>query len=604
MYQIYQDISQGDQSASRIASLRKQLEIHDLDGFIIPHSDEYQGEYIPQYAERLAWVTGFTGSAGIAIILKDKAAIFVDGRYTIQVSEQIDKKIITAHDLFKPGVADWIKNNLPKGGKLGFDPWLLTAKEASTYQKAAHAADGKTIAVDTNLIDEIWHDAPAKPSKPIMAQPLEYAGQTTADKIAAIQQTIKQKSADVVVLTLTDSVSWLFNIRGNEIAHNPVVLAYAIVPVKGKAMLFLDKAKVSDDVLATLSPTTDITSPDDFETALSALGKAGARVMLDKATAPEKIRLTLLAAQAPVIAATDPCVLPKAIKNKAELQGARDAHKRDGIAMARFLCWLEDTAKDGKLDEITASKKLEQFRADTSELKEISFDTISAAGEHGAITHYRVTTSSNAKLKIGDIYLCDSGGQYKDGTTDITRTVIIGTPTDEMRTANTLVLKGMIGLSLARFPTGTNGAQLDILARQHLWNAGLDFDHGTGHGVGSYLCVHEGPARISKAGTVPLQAGMILSNEPGFYKQGEYGIRIENLVAVTKPKKCGNGDRLMHEFETLTLAPIDQNLIDKTLLTDREINWLNDYHSTVFSQISPFLNEHETAWLKHATKKI
>ncbi len=604
MYQIYQDISQGDKSASRIARLRKHLEAQNLDGFIIPHSDEFQGEYIPEYAERLAWISGFTGSAGMAIVLKDKAAIFVDGRYTIQVAEQIDANIFTAHDLFKPGVSDWIKQNLPKGGKLGFDPWLLTSREAEKFQKSAHSAEGETIAVEQNLVDFVWEDAPAKPSKPIFAQSIEYAGQTTVDKVAAIQTKLIEKSADAVVITLTDSVSWLFNIRGNEIAHNPVVLAYAIVPAKGKALLFLDKDKVPNDVMNELEATTKIIAPNKFEAALTDLGKANAHVMLDKATAPEKVRLILLAAHATIIPAQDPCILPKAIKNKTELQGARDAHKRDGVAMARFLCWLDENAADGQLDEITASTKLEEFRTDTGKLKEISFDTISAAGAHGAITHYRVTTSSNAKLNVGDIYLCDSGGQYVDGTTDITRTVIIGNPTDEMRSANTLVLKGMIGLSRARFPKGTNGAQLDILARQHLWNTGLDFDHGTGHGVGSFLCVHEGPARISKAGTVPLQEGMILSNEPGFYKEGEFGIRIENLVAVTPLEGCNGGDRPMHGFETLTLAPIDLRLINTSLLSASEKQWLNDYHTTVFNQISPSLNEQETTWLKLATKNI
>ena len=337
MYQIYQDISQGNQSAARIARLRGQLKLQNLDGFIIPHADEYQGEYIPEYAERLAWVSGFTGSAGMAIVLADTAAIFVDGRYTIQVADQIDAAVMTAHDLFAPGVPDWIKQNLPSGAKLGFDPWLLTASEAEKFQKAAHAANAEIIAVDINPIDAVWDDAPAKPSKPISAQPQEFAGQSAADKIAEIQKKLIDKSADAVVLTLCDSVSWLFNIRGNEIAHNPVVLAYAIVPAKGKASLFIEKTKVPSTLVNTLDQTTTLCSPNNFEAALTKLGKSSAHVMLDKSTAPEKVRLTLLAARASIIDATDPCILPKAIKNQAELNGARAAHKRDGVAMARFL---------------------------------------------------------------------------------------------------------------------------------------------------------------------------------------------------------------------------------------------------------------------------
>ncbi len=604
MYQSFKDVSQRDQSTSRITALRDELKNQNLDGFIIPHADEFQGEYLPAYAERLAWLTGFTGSAGSAIVLQDKAAIFVDGRYTIQGAEQTDETVITTLGLADITPTKWLKENLKSGQRLGFDPWLLTASQTDKFEKTAHSADAELIGVKINPVDTIWSDQPEKPSKPVFAQPMQYAGQSTADKITEIQKTLKDKGADAAVITRSDSVSWLFNIRGAEITHNPVVLSYAIINANAKAQLFIDPAKVPEDVAATLNQTTNIQSPDQFQSALDTLGKASAHVLLDKATTPEQIRLLLLNNNASIISGDDPCVLPKATKNRAELQGARAAHLRDGAVMARFLCWLDHEAPKGDLDEISVAQKLEALRIKTDVLLEISFDTISAAGPHAALPHYRVTTQSNRPLKQNQIFLCDSGAQYRDGTTDITRTIIVGTPTNEMRDCNTRVLKGMIGLSMARFPVGTNGAQLDTLARQHLWNAGLDFDHGTGHGVGSYLCVHEGPASISKAGRVALKPGMILSNEPGYYQEGDFGIRIENLVAVTDAQDIEGGNRKMLAFETLTLAPIDQRLINADLLSDTEKQWLNAYHQRVFDQVSPLLDDQTSSWLKSATKEI
>ncbi len=604
MYQSFKDASQHKHSASRVSALRAELEKQNLDGFIIPHADEFQGEYLPAHAERLAWLTGFTGSAGSAIVLADKAAIFVDGRYTIQVAEQTDKAVFTALDSTDMAPDKWLGENLKSGQRIAFDPWLLTASQTEKFKKAALAANAELVSLAQNPVDSIWHDQPAKPSKPLFAQPLQFAGKTSADKIAQIQKTLKEKGADAAILSRTDSVSWLFNIRGNEITHNPVVLSYAIIRATGKAQLFADRAKVPEDVASLLAQTTDIKAPDQFADALGDLGKANAHVLLDKTTAPEQIRAILHDARASIITGPDPCLLPKAIKNDVELSGARAAHLRDGAVMARFLCWLDREAPKGNLDEISVAEKLEALRVETGVLEEISFDTISAAGPHAAIPHYRVTTASNLPLKQNQIFLCDSGAQYRDGTTDITRTVIVGKPTDEMRNCNTRVLKGMIGLTQARFPVGTNGAQLDILARRHLWNAGLDFDHGTGHGVGSYLCVHEGPASISKAGTVALQPGMILSNEPGYYLEGEFGIRIENLVIVTPAREIKGGNRKMLGFETLTLAPIDQRLINADLLTDTEKQWLNAYHQKVFDLISPQLDKTTTAWLKSATMKV
>lgn len=604
MYQSYQDVSEREQSAHRISALRQELAKQDCDGFIIPHADEFQGEYLPAYAERLAWLTGFTGSAGLAIVLQDKAAIFIDGRYTIQVREQTDETIVTAHNIADITPTKWLEENLTPDNRLAFDPWLMTASQTDRFEKATHAAGAVLVPVTSNPIDAIWHDQPEKPSKPIFAQPLEFAGQSSNDKIAAIKQHLKDKQADATIITMSDSVSWLFNIRGNEIAHNPVVLAYAIVTATGKARLFLNRSKVPDEIAETLQNSTKIVSPDEFLNALADLGKASAAILLDRATAPEQIRRKLLDARATIIAGDAPCTLAKAIKNPSELQGARAAHIRDGAVMVRFLCWLDKEAATGKVDEISAAKKLESLRIETGVLQEISFDTISAVGPHAALPHYRVTTASNLPLKADQIYLCDSGGQYRDGTTDITRTIIIGTPSDHMRDRNTRVLKGMIALSRARFPRGTNGTQLDTFARQYLWQAGLDFDHGTGHGVGSYLCVHEGPARISKAGDIALQPGMILSNEPGYYEQGAFGIRIENLVAVTQPADIEGGNREMLGFETLTLAPIDQNLINPHLLDETEKDWLNNYHKKVFDTLSPLLDQATIAWLKTETKKI
>jgi len=604
MYQSFKDVSERKHSAKRISALRDELKKQNLDGFIIPHSDEFQGEYLPAYAERLAWLTGFTGSAGSAVVLASKAAIFVDGRYTIQVVEQTDKTIISPLDSADTPPTKWVGKNLAAGQRLGFDPWLMTASESEKFEKAALSAGAELVSVAINPIDTIWTDQPQKPSKQIFSQPLEFSGQSTDKKIAAIKKTLKEKTADSAVITLTDSVSWAFNIRGAEITHNPVVLAYAIINADNKAQLFIEPDKVPDDVAADLAQTTDIIAPDQFENHLINLGKAGRHILLDKTTAPEHIRSTLIAAGAKIITADDPCIMPKAIKNKVELEGARNAHHRDGAVMARFLCWLDNVAPNGQLDEISVAQKLEALRTETGVLQEISFDTISAAGPHAAIPHYRVTTRSNLPLKLNQIYLCDSGAQYRDGTTDITRTIIIGEPSDQMRDCNTRVLKGMIGLSLARFPHGTNGAQLDTLARQHLWDAGLDFDHGTGHGVGSYLCVHEGPARISKAGNIPLKPGMILSNEPGYYQQDEFGIRIENLVAVTPATNIAGGNRKMLSFETLTLAPIDQRLINVELLSNTEKQWLNTYHKRVFDEISPHLDAPTTQWLKTATKNI
>ncbi|HHI81890.1 MAG TPA: M24 family metallopeptidase, partial [Rhizobiales bacterium] len=454
MFQSYDDISEKDQSAGRIAALRAWLADNGLDGFILHRGDEFQGEYVAAYAGRLSWLTGFTGSAGVVIVLKDKAAIFVDGRYTIQVKEQTDDSVLTALDVTSEPPAKWLAKNVSAGEKIAFDPWLLTTAQVEKYQKQAQSANARLVAVDHNPVDAIWTDQPARPSGKIFTQPIELAGRAAHEKIAGIQKQLNDKKAKAVVLTLSDSVSWLFNIRGSEIAHNPVVLAFAIVPESGKAQLFLDAAKVPDEVHKQLERTTTIEPPENFAPALARLAGSGAAIMVDPDHAASAIITLIEENGGAIIRASDPCILPKACKNEAELNGARAAHRRDGAVMARFLSWLAETAPDGGLDEVAVAKKLEALRAETGKLRDISFDTISAAGPHAAIPHYRVTTSTSLPLEMNRIYLVDSGAQYEDGTTDITRTVITGTPTAQMKDRFTRVLKGMINLTLARFPEG------------------------------------------------------------------------------------------------------------------------------------------------------
>ena len=587
-----------DTHKTRVARLRAELKKRKLTGFFVPRADEFQGEYVPAYAERLQWLTNFRGSAGIAIVTLKKAAIFVDGRYVIQVRLQVDEKIFAPFHLMEEPPSAWIGKNLKTGDRLGFDPWLVTAEQARRLSEACAAVGASFVAVDSNPIDAVWDDQPARPTAELATQPTQFAGRTAADKIKDLRKALGP--VDALVLTQPDSVSWLFNLRGFDVPHTPVVAAYAILPAKGKAQIFIAREKITEEVQAHLKPIATIHSPTDIGKALKALGKAKARVQIDPASTPERIRELLVKAKATVVTGADPVLLPKARKNKTEQEGARAAQKRDGVAVTRFLFWLERESPKGGLTELDAAAKLKAFRQATGELQDLSFETIPAAGPHAAIPHYHATEQSNRKLGLNEIFLVDSGAQYIDGTTDITRTVIVGTPTAEMKDRFTRVLKGMIGLSMARFPKGTTGSQLDVLARQHLWSAGLDFDHGTGHGVGAYLSVHEGPARINKSDRTPLEPGMILSNEPGFYKQDDYGIRIENLVMVHEAKPLPGGERPMLGFETLTLAPIDRRLIEVGLLSDDERQWLDTYHARVLKEVGDFLEGDALAWLKKA----
>ncbi len=587
---------------ARVALLRAELKKRKLTGFFVPRADEFQGEHVPPHAERLRWLTNFRGSAGVAIVTLRKAAIFVDGRYVIQVRQQVDEKIFAPFHLVEEPPPDWIAKNLKKGDRLGFDPWLVTAGQAKRFREACEGVGAVFVAVDSNPIDTVWKDQPARPMAKLATQPAKFAGRTAVEKIKDIRKALG--GHDAVVLTQPDSVAWLLNLRGFDVPHTPVVSAYAILPAKGKLEIFVDPAKLTGEVNAHLKKSAITRAPREIEAALKALGKARSRVLIDPAWTPERIREVLARAKAEIATGPDPVSLPKARKNAVEQQGARNAQKRDGVAVSRFLCWLERQAPKGGLTELDVAAKLKAFREATGELKDLSFETIPASGPHAAIPHYHATGESNRKLGLNEIFLIDSGAQYVDGTTDITRTVIVGEPAAEMKDRFTRVLKGMIGLSMIRFPKGTCGSQIDVLARQHLWLAGLDFDHGTGHGVGAYLSVHEGPARINKSDRTPLEPGMILSNEPGYYSQGAYGIRIENLVMVHEARPVDGGERPMLGFETLTLAPIDRRLVEIALLSEAERNWLNAYHGRVLKEVGDFLDGGELAWLKKACASL
>jgi len=591
-----------EELASRAAALRAALATKKLHGFVIPRADEHQGEYVPPHAERLSWLTGFTGSAGLAIVLAEKAAIFVDGRYTLQVGDQINPDIFEARHITDEPPAEWLRDNLSGGVRLGYDPWLHTADGAARLADACAAVGAELTPVPANPVDGIWIDQPPKPTAPFDIHPIEFAGEESSTKRARLAGTLVERRIDAVVLTLPDSIAWLLNIRGRDVPRTPFPLSFAILRSDGTVSLFAPDDKIDAAMREHLGAAVAISRPENFEDALASF--AGRKVLVDPASAAHRIFQVLEEAGAAIERDADPCQLPKACKNETELQGTRDAHARDGAALTRFLAWLAHDAEAGIIDEMAAADRLQAFRSESNLLRDLSFDTISGAGPNGAIVHYRVTPETNRKLEAGSLYLVDSGGQYPDGTTDVTRTVAIGTPTPEMCRHFTLVLKGHIALAKAQFPVGTTGSQIDVLARQPLWDEGLDYDHGTGHGVGSYLSVHEGPQRISKMpSTVALKPGMIVSNEPGYYRAGEYGIRIENLVAVSEVSDRET-ERPLLAFETLTLAPIDRALIDPALLTADEIAWVDGYHSRVRETIGPLVDDETGDWLEQVTRPI
>ena len=601
-FQSFDDSSERAQSAARVAALRAELARRGLDGFAVPRADRQQNEYLPASEERLAWLTGFTGSAGFAVVLTDRAVLFVDGRYTTQAHAQTDSKIFSTEHLVENPPDQWLEQNLKSGAKIGYDPWLHTSDGIEKLKKACAAASGELVAVETNPIDVLWCDRPAPPKGVVSLRDIKLSGEGSVDKLKRIQTELAKLRADALVASNPQNVAWAFNIRGADVAHTPLALAFALMPREGRPALYVDGGKLDNAVRHALEDFADVRAPDALTRDLATL--KGKTVRLDQASAADALTRLLTETGAKPVRGPDPIALMKSVKNHAEIAGMRAAHKRDGAALVRFLAWLAREAPTGVVTEIDAVKALESFRRETGVLKDVSFPTIAGSGPNGAIVHYRVTEATNRRLGMNELFLVDSGAQYEDGTTDVTRTVAIGKPNAEMRDRFTRVLKGHIAIATAVFPENTTGAQLDPLARTALWQAGLDFDHGTGHGVGSYLSVHEGPASISKLGTTALRRGMILSNEPGYYKAAAYGIRTENLVLVIADREPEGAEKPLNTFETLTLAPIDQTLIETKMLTDKERNWVDSYHERVEEALVPVLDAPARKWLAAATKPL
>ena len=590
---------------ARLAALRAQLKTEQLDGFVVPICDEHMSEYVGDYAQRLGWLTGFGGSAGSAVVLSEEAAIFTDGRYTLQVREQVDGKNWQYVGVPQTSISDWLKDHAPNNARIGYDAWVHTKGWVESATRALAAKGAELVAVKSNPIDMVWADQPQKSDAKLMVHDNRYAGQSSAEKRAAVAEWLTANNLDSTVISALDSVAWLLNVRGSDVSNTPVALSFVLAHADGTADLFIAPEKIDDTVRAHLGNAVRLREPSEFVPELRSMKDK--RIAVDPDRAVAAIFGALQSGGAHIIEVRDPTILPKAVKNPVEQSGHRAAQARDGAALSRFLHWMGETAYKGELNELSAAARLKSFREDTGMLKDLSFDTISATGPNGAHCHYKVDESTNRAIEPNSIYLVDSGGQYLDGTTDVTRTMWVGpgTPTAEMKDRFTLVLKGHIALACAVFPEGTRGAQLDTLARASLWQAGLDYAHGTGHGVGSFLAVHEGPQRIAKfaggqAGSdEPLQPGMFLSNEPGYYKSGEYGIRIENLVLVEERKIAGAEGRYFG-FETLTFAPIDKTLVDVRLLNDLELRWWNNYHAKVLDIVGPQLEGDALAWATEA----
>ena len=596
-FQSFGEMGELAKGAERARALRAELKRRGLAGFVVPRADEHQNEYVPACAERLLWLTGFSGSAGLAIVLMDKAAIFIDGRYTVQVADQVDVKVFTPRHLIDEPPGAWIGAHLKGRERLGYDPWLHTPEAVERFVKACAQAGAELVACESNPLDAVWADRPAPPLGAVSLHKKRFAGEAARAKLKRVQAALKDYAG--LVVSDAHNVAWLLNIRGADVGHTPLPLCFALVPKAGRATLFIDGRKLTPAVRAALAPLADLAEPDAL---IGAIEGARGKWLFDGATAPARLSQALTQAGGEAVIGADPITLMKAAKNSTELAGARVAHLRDGAALARFLAWFDAESPRGKLTEIDACKALETFRRETGALKDISFPSIAGAGPHAAIPHYKVNDKSNLAIGRG-IFLIDSGGQYEDGTTDITRTICVGKASAEMRDRFTRVLKGHIAIAQAVFPKGTSGAQIDALARVALWRAGLDFDHGVGHGIGSYLSVHEGPQRIAKTGTTPLVPGMIVSNEPGFYAAGKFGIRIENLLVV-EARAIAGAERVMLGFETISLAPIDRRLIEPRLLDAGKIAWLDAYHRRVRKALSPLVDRATRAWLLKATQAV
>jgi Xaa-Pro aminopeptidase len=602
-FQTFDEPETGVALTARLSAFREELTKRNLSGFVVPRADQQQNEYVAPSEERLAWLTGFTGSAGMAIVLAREAAVFVDGRYTLQAGKQVDTRAWAVEPLADPPPESWLAQHLAAGDRLGFDPWLHTTAAAEKLGTACAKVGAELVAVDSNPVDAIWTERPGQPLAAVTLHGKQFSGELEADKLKRIEAEITKLNADALVLSDSHAVAWTFNIRGGDVAHTPLPLSYALVPKSGRPTLFIDHRKLANSVRDHLEQTATVVEPAALTSKLIELSKSGAQIALDSATAADALTRLISSAGGNALRGSDPVALLKAVKNETEIAGTRTAHRRDAVALARFLAWVDREAPSGKLTEIDAVEALETFRRDTGALKDVSFPTISGTGPNGAIVHYRVTRKSNRRIAQGDLLLIDSGAQYEDGTTDVTRTIAIGEPTFEMCDRFTRVLRGHIAIARALFPDGTTGAQLDTLARQYLWQAGVDFEHGTGHGVGSYLSVHEGPARISKLGTTPLKRGMILSNEPGYYKTDGFGIRIENLELVVAAEVAG-AEKPVNAFETLTLAPIDRRLVDLNMLTGEELSWVNEYHGRVRHAVRGHVDEATKAWLDEATAPL
>jgi Xaa-Pro aminopeptidase len=604
MRQTFDETTDPSFGPRHLPLIRRAMADQGLDALLVPHEDEHQNEYLPAANDRLGWATGFTGSAGAAVIFQDKAAIFVDGRYTLQVRDQVDAQSFEIRDLVDGGVPAYLEQAARAGQAIGYDPRLHSPDGLERLRAAAAKAGAELKPVAANPLDQAWGEArPAQPAAPVVPHPLEYAGEDSAAKRRRVGATLGALGAQAAVLTAPASIAWLFNIRGGDVIRSPLPLGQAILDADGAARLFLDPRKVTAELPAWLGNEVRLERPEELPKALAEL--AGKTVLVDPAQSSAWYFETLGQAGARVVRAEDPCALPRACKNPVEIEGARRAHARDGAALTRFLHWLATEGQADPPDEVTAVARLEAFREATGALKDLSFDTIAGVAANGAVVHYRPTARLNKRASPGTLMLIDSGAQYLDGTTDVTRTVAIGEPTAEMRERFTLVLKGHLALARVRFPAGTTGSALDALARAPLWAHGLDYDHGTGHGVGSYLGVHEGPQRISKApSAVALRPGMILSNEPGYYKEGAYGIRLENLQVVTEPGPVPGGERPMLGFETLTLAPFDRRCVAREMLTEEERAQLDAYHARVREVVGPQVEPEVRGWLEEATAPI
>ena len=590
MFQSFDALSSPDQGPPRLKALRGVMASEGIDCFLVPRADAHQGEYVAPRDARLEWLTGFSGSAGFCAVLQEVAGVFVDGRYRVQVRDQVADEFTPVH-WPETTLADWLPAHLPKGGRVGFDPWLHPVNE---LKRNRTKLPDVTFVPVANMIDRIWEDQPDPPNAPMTVHPMTHAGESHDSKRARLGAAL---TSDCAIITLPDSIAWLLNIRGTDIACNPVPHGFALLHASGAVTLFTLPGK-ADDIKAHLGQDVTCRDVADF---LTALRKLDGSAQIDPQTCPEIIATTLQDAGVEIAARPDPCILPKACKNAVEIAGAEAAHARDGVAMVQFLAWLDEKAPGGTLTEIDVVKALEGFRSRTNALRDISFDTISGAGPNGAIVHYRVTEDSNRPVNPGELLLVDSGGQYVDGTTDITRTVAVGAPTALHRDCYTRVLQGMIAISRAQFPKGVAGQHLDALARAPLWMAGRDYDHGTGHGVGSYLSVHEGPQGLSRRSKIALEPGMILSNEPGYYREGEFGIRIENLIVTEDAQRLPEDDgRDMLCFRTLTYVPFDRRLIDCNLLSRAERDWIDRYHADTVGKLAPRLDTDTCLWLEAA----